>query len=292
MSEIVSFVRENFNNREFAIYVWSIVFTIWVFTKTELSSPFGKMLKLLFTTQIFLYILILYAYLGLVTYLLSVISIWNVNYLKGTIYWCFGSAFMLFLNVNMANENPNHFRNILKGNVKITCVIQYIVGLHVFSFFVELVVIPILSLLAIVKAVAERKEAYRSVDKLINLIFVSYGCLLFMLSIINIYQNAKTYLDLKQLIDFVMPILYTILILPLLYLFALKMAYEDLFVRLKIFNRENPKMLRRAQWLVFLKFNLQLGKMNRWVENIRGNYKIIDEESFKKRLENTETIIN
>jgi hypothetical protein len=55
---------------------------------------------------------------------------------------------------------------------------------------------------------------------------------------------------------------------PTVYLMALLMKYEDIFVRIDILNKD-PEVARYAKRKIFTSFHVNLRKLNRWSKEVR-----------------------
>lgn len=70
-------------------------------------------------------------------------------------------------------------------------------------------------------------------------------------------QNLKT---------LILPPLLTVAFIPFVYLFALIITYETLFVRLSIFNKNNPDLIKFTKHKIILAYHLNLLELNRFAK--------------------------
>ncbi len=95
--------------------------------------------------------------------------------------------------------------------------------------------------------------------------------------------NYQTFVTLKNLNTLVLPPLLTLFYIPYLYLFALIMAYETLFVRLGIFIKDKHLLAFTRQNILLL-CNLNLGKLNRFAQTYARECMGLDSKSSVKKL--------
>jgi len=115
-------------------------------------------------------------------------------------------------------------------------------------------------------AVAEIKKEYLPVKKLIDYILSFIGIFLIIFAISKVIGDYQGFLTANNLRSFVLPPLMTLAYIPFLYIFALIMAYEMLFVRLDIFLKNDKKLAGFAKQKIFRLCFLNLGKLNRFAK--------------------------
>jgi hypothetical protein len=104
-------------------------------------------------------------------------------------------------------------------------------------------------------------EKYRGAHKLIDGISVITGFLLLVFTIdkaINVIAQDGI---VDVLISFCIPIIFSVAFLPVVYFLALKGLYHDLFVLIRIRNKENEKMLSLKKKKVFKACGLSYRKV-------------------------------
>jgi hypothetical protein len=201
-------------------------------------------------------------YSGLTVLLLAEIGIWDWVFVKDTIYWFLAVAFVLLLNTNKANQEKGFFIKILKDNLKIILILEFVLTLYTFNLVAEIILVPILVFIGAMSAVSELKKEYLPVKKLFDFILSLIGIFFIVFAfgkIFGDFQNIMTSQNLKTLI---LPPILTVAFIPFVYLFALIMAYETLFVRLSIFNKNDPNLLKFAKRKIIRAYHLNLSKLN------------------------------
>jgi len=265
MTDIIFFIN-TLNGREKAVIVWFLIFLFWALSQKNIRTSMLGVLKAFFQKKIITVFLAMFVYIFFIILLFSKLQIWNASLTKDTGFWILGSAFVLLMNVNNATQDDHHFKKILIDNLKLILVLEFIITLYSFDFWIEMLFVPVMFLIVTMGAVAEIKKEYLPVKKLIDYILSFIGIFLIIFAISKVIGDYQGFLTANNLRSFVLPPLMTLAYIPFLYIFALIMAYEMLFVRLDIFLKNDKKLAGFAKQKIFRLCFLNLGKLNRFAK--------------------------
>jgi len=258
---MIDYLNKTFNNREIALIFYLVIFIIWTLTQKSIRESIFEVIKYLFVKQILISILILLIYVSVIVFALTLIDLWNSKLIKDTMYWTFGTGFILMMNSNNAIKEENYLRKIVKENIRLLVIVEFIVGLYVFGIVTELILMPILILLSMLLGYTEVNEEHKQVKNFLLKVFGIIGFFYLIYSGLKIYQDFKDFATYDNLRTFLFPILMTILFLPFAYFYALYMHYESLFVRLRFSFKDNKALCRFAKWRILLSVNFSLKKL-------------------------------
>jgi len=265
MTDIIFFIN-TLNGREKAVIVWFLIFLFWALSQKNIRTSMLGVLKAFFQKKIITVFLAMFVYIFFIILLFSKLQIWNASLTKDTGFWILGSAFVLLMNVNNATQDDHHFKKILIDNLKLILVLEFIITLYSFDFWIEMLFVPVMFLIVTMGAVAEIKKEYLPVKKLIDYILSFIGIFLIIFAISKVIGDYQGFLTANNLRSFVLPPLMALAYIPFLYIFALIMAYEMLFVRLDIFLKNDKKLAGFAKQKIFRLCFLNLGKLNRFAK--------------------------
>jgi len=265
MTDIIFFIN-TLNGREKAVIVWFLIFLFWALSQKNIRTSMLGVLKAFFQKKIITVFLAMFVYIFFIILLFSKLQIWNASLTKDTGFWILGSAFVLLMNVNNATQDDHHFKKILIDNLKLILVLEFIITLYSFDFWIEMLFVPVMFLIVAMGAVAEIKKEYLPVKKLIDNILSFIGIFLIIFAISKVIGDYQGFLTANNLRSFVLPPLMALAYIPFLYIFALIMAYEMLFVRLDIFLKNDKKLAGFAKQKIFRLCFLNLGKLNRFAK--------------------------
>lgn len=259
-------IFQQFNTREIAIIIWLLVFMAWVFSQKNIRKSLVDVFKTLFHKKILSVIISAILYTGLIIFILSKIEIWEWSFLKDTIYWFIAIAFVLLMNTNKATQEEGFFVKILKDNLKIILVLAFILNLYTFNLLLEIILVPTLVFVGVISAFAETKKEYLPVKKLFDFILSLIGIFFIVFALGKVFGDFQNLATSNNLKTFILPSLLTFAFIPFVYFFALIMSYETLFVRLGIFNKNNPKLIKFTKRKIVRHCHLNLSKLNRFAK--------------------------
>lgn len=262
----ISFLLNTLNGREKAVLVWLVIFILWAVSQKNIRKSLFDVLKSFFQIKIFSVFVAMFAYIFLILWLLYSVQIWNIELTKDIVFWIFGSAIVLLMNTNKATQDDNHFKKILKDNLKLIIVLEFVVVLYAFNFWIEMIFVPVMFFIVAMGAVAEIKKEYLQVKKIIDFVLSAIGIFLIIFAIFQIVNDYQSFVSLNNLRSFVLPPLLSFALIPFLYIFALIMAYETLFVRLDIFIKNDKSLAKFAKIKIFKLCFLNLKKLNKFAK--------------------------
>lgn len=212
------------------------------------------------------------------------IGFWDESATKDTVLWTLGPALTTYFSLNKVTQDDRYFKNAILDNLKFVLILEFIVNLYSFSLPAELIVIPIVSFIVMLNAFAESKPEFKQVSKLLNFILVVFGLYLIVFTFREIFLDFQNFASLKNLRDFFLPILFSIALLPFVYIMALFIQYETFFIRIDFANK-NSDVAKHAKRKVLTACHVNLPKLSK-VSKKAGYPKVNDKkdvlEWFKK----------
>lgn len=267
---ILDYLNKTFNNREIALISYLIIFILWTFTQKKIRKSFLPVIKSILAWKILTSIFALMLYVVLVVYGLFKIELWDKNLIKDTIYWTFGVGLVIMSNSNKALEEEHYFKNLVKENLKVLLIIEFIVGLYVFGIITEFILMLFVILFSIILGYTEANKEYEQVRKIVYVILGIFGTVYLFYSGYHIYSDFSGFATTGNLKTFLFPIMMSISFLPFAYSYALLVHYESLFVRLRYFLKDK-KMRRFAKWRILLSVNFSIIRLKRMTPGMLFN---------------------
>lgn len=259
-----------FSTRELSIIIWlGLALTVMMFSK-NIRKGIGGVVKGIFGSIIGTILLLLAAYVSLLIYFLYNIDFWSIFLLKDTIFWFCTTALVLFFTINNAKTNI-YFKDIFKENLKWAIIIEFIVNFYTFSFWKELLLVPVMVFLAMLLAFAQADNKFIQVSKLLENLFAIIGIALLGFVTYMTFTNYQDVFKVQNLFTFLLPPFLTVLLIPFLYLVAIYMNYEELFARINCMTNdyEKKKLLKRE---IVLVANLNINRLDSISKNINKFY--------------------
>ncbi len=180
--------------------------------------------------------------------------------------WVIGVAFVMYSN-SYKVKNIEYFKNVMIDTLKLTVVIEFIVNLYVFNFWIELILVPVFAILGGVLGVSSSKPEYKQVESCLTRIFIVVGLLFLSYAIYNIIVDVHSFATINNFKEFLLPFVFTILFLPFIYMLALYLTYDLIFMRIS-FLIKDKSLARYIRWKTVFSFHLKLNSLNKWHDKI------------------------
>lgn len=282
-----------FNNREIAIAFWSIVFVGWAFSQKEIRLSILQLAKNFFSSKIIIPFTLLFAYSFMVILLLREIRIWSLSNLKETIYWFIFSGVIIAFTTIIDEKTEKPIRKRIRDLVTFTVILEFIVNTYVFMLPIELVFVPMIAIMTAVYTYESIKTQYKKVEQFLGILLAIIGIAMFTQASIQIYHNFDKFRRFDTLIDFVLPPILTISILPAIYLLMLYASYELLFLRINLTFGNSNERRRYAKKLLIFHCGFRLGKVRDMLRRrVNLLYEVASKEDIRRILLNEETQAN
>ena len=245
-----------FSTRELATAVWTGIILVAVgmaiVTNKKARKSFIEVLKCFFGRKIRMLWEIYFLYIGIITFLFSRLPIWESIYLKDIIIWTFFSGLTICINAVAGEADEKYILKVLKDNIRFTMVTELLLSTFTFSFWVELIIIPITTVIVLFDTVAEHKSDAIAVHKLLQDVMAFAGlCVILQTVRVGILEYRELNV-INTLVSFFIPIVYLLLVTPLEYAFELYSKYEMLFIQMH-FKEPSDKMVQRKRHLKVIK---------------------------------------
>ncbi|MBU0711342.1 hypothetical protein KKA87_05400 [bacterium] len=229
-----------------------------------MRSLFVIVIKLFFQKKNLIALFSMVVYTFLMVSAFYFVGLWEIYFLKDTIYWFFGVAFIMLMNINTITDNEHFFKSVILDNVKLIILLEFVVNLYVFNIVIELILVPVLFIIAGMSAIAENDNKYCPVKTLLDYMMMIFGFWVLIHVSYSIIIDYLSFINKQNLIGFFLPFILTSSYLPFIYFLALYVTYDGLFIRIEYLNKNKPyvKTIKR-KILILCNINLPRIKMLR-----------------------------
>ena len=275
-----------FSNREISISIWFLVFLSWALMKSDVRDAFKQVLLVFCNVNILIFLGLMGGYVYLIIEFLSDFGLWSIEQLKNTIMWFVFVASVELFKANTVYEQEGYFKKSLRGHFKLLVVLEFIVAFHSFSLVAELVIVPLTTLVAILLAYSELKEENEQVKIIMSLILSTFGIFMVCYSIYYISLNFDSFSKTKTLMDFIIPIMLSISLLPFIFLTSIYILYENILVRVNVYtDKKSYRIYAKIKGIIY--FNKNYKSLDDWLAySCVSDFKSI--EAIKKSIINHE----
>lgn len=217
------------STREWATVIWVCLLFLYVITRKAWRKQLLELGKIFFCKKLLvLWGAVCFYILG-ITLMLSKLPCWKNIYIKDVVFWFLGSGLIYCINANSNEADEKFIRKILKESFHFTIIFEFIVNTFTFNIWIELAIIPITTILIMIKAFVDQKKNYKDLQKLLNIILALGGFLAFGATfIVGLHEYRKLNIF-DTFVSFAIPFIYLVLIIPLVYMMILISKYKILF---------------------------------------------------------------
>ena len=274
------------STREWATLIWGCIFMLYVLCHSEIRKSLWNVIVIFFDKKLRILWEIILLYVLTITMLFCYLPIWENIYIKDIIIWFLFLGLIYCMNAVSSEADETYIKKILKDNLKFTMILEFFMSTFIFNIWIELAIIPVITIITVMNVIAERKEEYKSVHKLLDSILAIAGFWIFYETIkigINEYKQLNI---INTLVSFMIPIVYLILIIPLEYILELYSKYEVLFLRMT-FKEEKDKRIRlHHRTAIFRECNFSVRKILLFQrEYMIQMYALMKEDEFNQLMQ-------
>jgi hypothetical protein len=246
------------NNREWATLVWLGVGAVFLLWRTDTRTLVGSAVRTAAHLALLIPATLMWAWTALVVFVAYRLRLWAPDLIKDTVIWSIGPAVGLFFSVTNISKDPQFFRRAALSTIKYSVLIEFYVNLRVFNFPVELLVLlPGITLLALLTSVAGMDEKYRPAKRVLAVMLAVVGILIVVYvtgALVSSWRQEDPWHDLREL---ALPVWLTLGFLPFLFALSLFAGYQAAFLRIDFFAKEDRRARRRAKVALVVDLNVR-----------------------------------
>jgi len=258
------------NSREIAIIFWLLVLLLWLSIKEKnIRYHIIGIVKILLRWKLLLPLVGMFVYIGVWVFLLAKAGLWQWSQLKDTLLWALASAGALLFRANEAGGDEKFFLRAVRENIGVAALLELVLNSYTFSLWIEIVLIPFVGLLGLVEAYTKirRDKDLDKVHRFVSGLLGFIGFVILALTLREVIHHWGSLATLQTLADYLLPFALTVGLLPYIYIFALLIQYETLFVRVDIFTKDKA-LSRYVKWKIFLICNFHLYQLHHFSTSV------------------------
>ncbi len=250
-----------FSNREIAIGIWlSALVVLALYTRSYRRTICG--ISRTFTSpQISIVFLMALIYVLIVNLALVKYDVWTLSIAKNSSIWFIAGAISSILVSATALDVTSSFRSKLMSLVKLSFLMELVVGFKSFPLAAEMILVPVATLVFIAIVLSENNQEFRKAKMKLEVTGAVIGFGLFGYGVFSIAAQYRSIdvLDTLTAILFI-PIL-SLSFIPYLYLVALYSGYDQIFRRIGAFTDNREHIRKYTMFRLALRVNVRLSKL-------------------------------
>jgi hypothetical protein len=215
-------VLDFLNSREKALVVWLVAIVAFAALKSDgLASSFLGVLRALCSSKLLLLFGSAALYSAALVFLGKELGLWHTTATKATVYWFFGTGVILVGRATQVCPDDSAFlRKLLRGALKLTILVEFLVNLYVFPVAIELLLVPLILLLIGMQVVAEYEADVAPIRKVINGMLGTIGVGLMLYVAVRALGDLGVFWTRENAEDFLVAPVLTLALVPFLCLVA------------------------------------------------------------------------
>lgn len=281
-----------FSSREIAVAIYVTIIVTYILVKTKSRKALVNVLKAACNRELAipLFFLLFYAF-GLV-WKLSHYSFWKWKYIKDIAIWILFAGIPLCFNA-INHKDKNYFRNSITSNLKLTALVEFFSGTFTFSFLAELFIQPFIAILITVQEISKSDKKYSNVTTIVNVILSCSGVGIFYATVQKAIEEYTQLNAVDLVVRFCIPIVFSILYLPVAYLLAVYAKYEIIFKRMDFLTEDNKQTCKKYKKKVIQTCGFSYNKVYLFERDFfRCMYRTMPENDFNDLILNFKNEIN
>jgi len=277
---------QELSTREWAAVFWIAVLAVIGLVTPSIRRGFAPVARtFLVFWQFHITLALFFGWIALICYLARFVGAWNEGLLKDTVAWVVFYGFALILSADRAAKDERFFRRSALTALSIGALMQFVLNLHTFHIAVELFLLPVVTFLYMLEAVAGMDAKTRSAQNLFNLLILAVSLWVIIATARGLLDSWRG-LDLEQTgLAFAFSIWFPLAMLPFVFVFSLVLTYGASLSRACFHNDDKPPSLgARSALLVGLHGNLRaVNDLSKHHAEYRA---IVRSRSFREGLRN------
>ena len=255
-------------------------------SQKSIRESFRQVIKSMFAKRLCILWLISIGYVLVITLIFYNMPFWKNIYIKDIVVWFIFSGLMYCVNAIMTEADEHYISKILKDNVKASIFIEFLMSTFTFNIWIELAIIPIVTVISIINMFLEKSKEYEKIRKLLETVLTIGGFWILYKTIKIGMEEYKQLNIVDSLIGFMIPIIYLILIIPLEYALELYSKYEMLFCRMSLKEENDKKIKKQHRWLIIKNCRFSVHKIVIFQKKYwKRMYSMMSLEEFQKLIE-------
>jgi hypothetical protein len=193
--------------------------------------------------KILIPVVLLAGYVGVVVWLLEEVGFWNRSLLKDTLVWFMLVGVVLPFSFVTGKYSDGILDRLMKESIGVLIIVEFLISTYTFPLPVELVIVPIITFLAMMDAVAESKAEYAPAKKLTGCVLSLFGLVVATIAVRHAILDYRTLETVDTVRQFLLPLVLSLSLGPYIYLLLLYVVGEDIFTRVGL-GKDPPSSVR------------------------------------------------
>jgi len=261
-----------FNNREIAMLCWLGAGAVLVLvpSKRSVTKPVWGVVRALVSPWILIPTGLMALYAATCVALLAYLDLWRLPLLKDTIVWFCASALAMAMRL-VTSKDDDMFRKVVAENFRVVILLEFLVNTYTFSLPVELILVPTITILAMIHELARPIEDHEDVSRFALNLQAFIGLCILGGASVRAVSDLTSLGSVATLRSVLLAPVLSLLFLPCLYALVLVSKYHEVFLRLGIGPEKEPSVKRYARRRILGYVRLSMKKLHLLLRDHSGD---------------------
>src|SRR5688572_19175910 len=259
-------MTELFSTREIAAAAWCAVFLTWAFAHRTVRSSFADLLLAAATPKIAAPVMVLVGYIIGITWVLHAIGFWTTDLLKETLIWALCSGIILPFSIVTGKYEGAVLPRLLRDSVAVIVLLEFLVATYTFSLVVELLILPVMTVIVVMNTIADGKKEYAAVAKVTSFLQTAFGLTVAVTALTKAIGGFEALGNWSTGKLLVLPVALTAALAPFTYVLLLYSNVEQLLLRLQLAHDLEPEARSYARRRILLHVRLSPHRAQRLLD--------------------------
>ncbi len=235
---------QDLTTREWAATVWAAVLVVAGVATPFVRQAFAPALRtLLGFWQLQLALAAFLGWAVLVCCIGGLLGAWSTALLKDTVAWIVVYGVASVFSANRAAKDEHFFRHAALAALSVSALMQFVLNLHTFNFVVELILLPAVTFLILLEAVAGMDSKTRPAQNIVNGLLTIVGVWVVLATARGLADSWRGIDPEETGFAFAFSVWFPLGMLPFVYALSLVMTYETVLGLTSFRNDGKPPPL-------------------------------------------------
>ncbi|MDG6999049.1 MAG: hypothetical protein JRN15_08040 [Nitrososphaerota archaeon] len=250
------------NNRQIAVASWVLLLLMAALFNAGVRTSLRRLLRTSFNVHVLSWFLGTALYTYVLVFVLSELGLWTNSLLADTLIWFWLVAILSSLKLLQATSLRELIRGFMERNLKVTILIEFIIGSYPFALITEIILFPIIALITLPESIVKEKQAYTALLKALRILQGLITVFVILSAIRGIFESPGTIFNLDAIRRFILPIALSALLIPFVYLWLLVLNYGLIFHYYRWQKTWSGDLLKYARKTTVLNCRLSLWRQH------------------------------
>lgn len=238
-----------------------VVLFVLVLFNAELRKSLLDVIKAVSDRRILTLVSLMLLYIAGVVGILYTINLWHVSLLKDTILWFLFTGVVLAFSQVTSNDEENVFSSIFTDSLKVIILFEFLVNTYTFPLAVELILMPIATVVVLVGDLARRDKSDAAIATLMSGLQVVIGFSVLLYAAMRAISEFHDLWTINTVHSLLLAPLLSLLFVPFIYLVLVYIGYDSLFVRLRVGCEKERALQRYTKRRLIMHLGVNLTKI-------------------------------